>query len=54
MNQAAETRGLPKYIVVHNGTKFTSRAMLEWENDNLTNLAFIDPGKPTKRASMGS
>ena len=54
LNQLAETRGLPKYIVVDNGTEFTSRAMLEWENDNPTNLAFIDPGKPTQNAFVES
>jgi putative transposase len=54
LNQLAETRGLPKYIVVDNGTEFTSRAMLEWENDNHTHLAFIDPGKPTQNAFVES
>ncbi len=54
LNQLAETRGLPKYIVVDNGTEFTSRAMLEWENENPTNLAFIDPGKPTQNAFVES
>ena len=54
LNQLAETRGLPKYIVVDNGTEFTSRAMLEWENDNSTHLAFIDPGKPTQNAFVES
>ena len=54
LNQLAETRGLPKYIVVDNGTEFTSRAMLEWENGNPTNLAFIDPGKPTQNAFVES
>jgi putative transposase len=52
--QLAETRGLPKYIVVDNGTEFSSRAMIEWENDNPTNLAFIDPGKPTQNALVES
>ena len=54
LNQLAETRDLPKYIVVDNGTEFTSRAMLEWENDNPTNLAFIYPGKPTQNAFVES
>lgn len=54
LHQLAETRGLPRYIVVDNGPEFTSRAMLEWENDNPTQLAFIDPGKPTQNAFVES
>jgi len=48
LDQLAETRGLPRYIVVDNGTEFTSRAMIEWEDKHKTKLAFIDPGEPTQ------
>ncbi len=54
LEQLAETRGLPKNIVVDNGTEFTSRAMIEWEDNNPTSLAFIDPGKPTQNAFVES
>jgi putative transposase len=54
LDQLAETRGLPKNIVVDNGTEFTSRAMIEWEDNNPTSLAFIDPGKPTQNAFVES
>jgi putative transposase len=54
LNQLTETRGLPKYIAVDNGTEFTSQAMLEWENDNPTSLAFIELGKPTQNAFVES
>jgi len=45
---------LPEYIVVDNGTEFTSRAMIEWEDSNPTSLSFIDPGKPTQNPFVES
>jgi len=44
----------PEYIVVDNGTEFTSRAMIEWEDSNPTSLSFIDPGKPTQNPFVES
>lgn len=49
-----ETIGLPRTIVVDNGTEFTSRAMLNWALDNNVNLHFIAPGKPTQNAFIES
>jgi putative transposase len=54
LGQLAETRGLPEYITVDNGTEFTSRAMIEWEDSNPTSLSFIDPGKPTQNSFVES
>jgi transposase-like protein len=54
LDQLTETRGLPEYIVVDNGTEFTSRAMIEWEDGNPTSLSFIDPGKPTQNPFVES
>jgi putative transposase len=39
-------RGKPGMIVSHNGTEFTSRAMLAWAQDNKVAWHFIAPGKP--------
>lgn len=49
-----ETIGLPRTIVVDNGTEFTSRAMLNWALDNNVNMHFIAPGKPTQNAFVES
>ena len=48
LDQLAEICGLPEHIVGDNGTEFTSRAMIEWEDSNPTSMSFIDPGKPTQ------
>ncbi len=37
-------------IVSHNGTKLTSRAILEWQNGTEVTSHYIVPGKPTQNA----
>jgi transposase InsO family protein len=41
-------------IVSDNGTELTSRAMLEWQNDNGVSWHYIAPGKPTQNAFIES
>jgi putative transposase len=47
-------RGLPKAIIVDNGTEFTSRAMDQWAFANGVELKFIQPGKPIQNAFIES
>ena len=42
--------GKPDCIVSDNGTKFTSRAILKWAEQNDVAWHYIDPGKPQHRA----
>ena len=49
-----EIRGLPKQIVVDNGTEFTSGTMREWARKNGVELHFIEKGKPTQNAFIES
>lgn len=46
--------GKPQSIVSDNGTEFTSRAILRWQNDNKVNWHYIAPGKPTQNAFVES
>lgn len=46
--------GKPAVIVSDNGTELTSRAMLEWQNDNAVDWHYISPGKPTQNAFIES
>ena len=46
--------GKPAVIVSDNGTELTSRAMLEWQNDNAVDWHYIAPGKPTQNAFIES
>ncbi len=50
----AETRGLPKTIVLDNGPEMTSKAMFFWSRDTDVKLHFIQPGKPTQNAFVES
>jgi putative transposase len=50
LDRLAETRGLPRHIVVDNGTEFTSKAMFFWSKETKVKLSFIQPGKPTQNA----
>jgi len=50
LDRLAETRGLPRHIVVDNGTDFTSKAMFFWSNETKVKLSFIQLGKPTQNA----
>lgn len=54
LDELRETVGLPRVIVVDNGTEFTSRAMLNWALDRGVHLHFIAPGKPTQNAFIES
>lgn len=47
-------RGLPKVIVVDNGSEFSGRAMDEWAHKNNVKLDFIRPGKPVENAFIES
>jgi len=47
-------RGLPKAIVIDNGSEFTGRAMDTWAFQNQVRLAFIRPGKPNENAFIES
>ena len=46
--------GKPTAIVSDNGTELTSRAMLEWQNQNGVGWHYIAPGKPTQNAFIES
>ena len=54
LDRLAETRGLPRTLVVDNGPEFTSRAMVLWAKAGGVNLHFIDPGKPVQNAFIES
>jgi putative transposase len=51
LDRIAETRPLPKVIVVDNGPEFTSRALDEWVHRHGVQLHFIRPGKPVATPS---
>ena len=46
--------GAPKMIVSDNGTEFTSKAILGWQNKTGVNWHYIAPGKPTQNAFIES
>jgi putative transposase len=46
--------GRPGTIVSNNGSELTSRAMLDWQNDNGVRWHYIVPGKPMQNASMAA
>ena len=46
--------GKPACIVSDNGTEFTSRAILQWANENDIEWHYIDPGKPQQNAFIES
>ncbi len=46
--------GKPQKIVSDNGSEFTSRAILEWQNDTGVAWHYIEPGKPTQNAFVES
>lgn len=54
LDRVAETRGLPKTIVMDNGTELTSLAMLAWSAEHRVRLHYIAPGKPTQNAFVES
>lgn len=54
LDQLGCTRGLPKSIVMDNGTEMTSKAMFFWSQKTGVKLNFIQPGKPTQNAFVES
>jgi putative transposase len=46
--------GKPTAIISDNGTELTSRAVLEWQNENGVGWHYIAPGKPTQNAFIES
>lgn len=54
LERLADTRGLPKVIVVDNGPEFAGRALDTWASENSLKLHFIRPGKPIENAYIES
>jgi putative transposase len=54
LDRIADTRGLPKTIVMDNGTELTSLARLAWAVEHRVRLHYIAPGKPTQNAFIES
>jgi len=54
LDRLAETRGLPREIVVDNGPELTGKALDEWAYRNGVRLHFIEPGKPIQNAFIES
>ena len=54
LDRIADERGLPKTIVMDNGTELTSLAMLAWAAKHRVQLHYIAPGKPTQNAFIES
>lgn len=48
LDRIIDERGLPKTIVMDNGTELTSLAMLAWAAKHRVQLHYIAPGKPTQ------
>lgn len=54
LDRLAETRGLPKVIVVDNGPEFAGRVLDAWADKKGVKLHFIRPGKPVENAYIES
>jgi putative transposase len=54
LTMLGEIRGLPKTIVLDNGTELTSLVILRWAADHRVQLHHIAPGKPTQNAFIES
>ena len=54
LDSIVETRGRPLMIVSDNGTELTSRAILQWQEDNRVEWHYIAPGKPTQNGFVES
>jgi putative transposase len=50
----AETRGLPKEIILDNGPEMIGKVLDQWAWRNGVRLHFIDLGKPTQNAFIES
>jgi len=54
LDRIIEIRGRPCMIVSDNGTEFTSRAILAWQQDHRVEWHYIAPGKPTQNGFIES
>jgi putative transposase len=54
LDRIVDERGLPKTIVMDNGTELTSLAMLAWAAKHRVQLHYIAPGKPTQNTFVES
>lgn len=51
LDAIAQARGQPLMIVSDNGTELTSRAILQWQEDNCVEWHCNAPGNPPRTAS---
>ena len=54
LQRVIDARGKPAMLVTDNGPEFVSRALDAWAYGHGIDLHFIEPGKPTSRASTGA
>lgn len=54
LDRLADTRGLPRSIVIDNGPEFAGRALDAWAYRRGVKLNFIRPGKPVENAFVES
>jgi putative transposase len=54
LDQVLEMRGTPCMVVSDNGTEFTSRAILAWQEVRGVEWHYIAPGKPTQNGFIES
>ncbi len=54
LDRIVDERGLPKTVVMDNGTELTSLAMLAWAAKHRVQLHYIAAGKPTQTAFVES
>lgn len=54
LDRLAQSRGLPRTIVVDNGPEFAGRTLDRWAYERGVHLHFIDPGKPVQNALVES
>jgi putative transposase len=54
LNYLKNTRGLPKNLLMDNGSEFSGNEMDRWAHENGVELSFIRPGKPVENAYIES
>jgi len=54
LDRIVEMRGTPCMVVSDNGTEFTSRAILAWQEESGVEWHYIAPGKPTQNGFIES